>query len=136
MAASSSKNTPQIDQTVAKTLLERELQQFAQARLEGNVDLAWHHLERAHIVSQMFVAQHIKSHLAMLGFAIDTGDIREVLGQLFRLLLTPLGAITRQVPLGNTGRSRVSAFTPIDIPVDLKAALQVAASEQYNGAKP
>jgi hypothetical protein len=46
MVVSSFKNSPQVDRTAAKSLVDRELQQFAQAKLEGDAALAWLHLER------------------------------------------------------------------------------------------
>jgi hypothetical protein len=36
-------------------------------------------------------------------------------GQLLRLLLVPLGHLSGRFPLGNTGRSHVSAFRPMSV---------------------
>jgi hypothetical protein len=36
------------------------------------------------------------------------------------LLLAPLGSLTGRLPIGNTGRSNVSAFLPMAIPQDLR----------------
>ena len=60
----------------------------------------------------------------MLGFAAELRDWREVAGQLIRLVLAPLGALTGRIPMGNTGRSNVSAFQPMAIPDDLRRALE------------
>jgi hypothetical protein len=83
-------------------------------------------LERAHIISQPFLTLHIANHMAMLKFAIDERDIREIIGQLIRLALAPIGALTGRIPIGNTGRSNVSAFEPMPVPEDLKAAMKDA----------
>ncbi len=48
----------------------------------------------------------------MLDFAFDQRDLREVVGQIVRLVLAPLGALIGRIPIGNTGRSDVSAFKP------------------------
>jgi hypothetical protein len=40
-----------------------------------------------------------------------------------RLLLSPLGSLSGRIPWGNTGRSTVSAFTPMPIPADLRDVL-------------
>jgi hypothetical protein len=46
-----------------------------------------------------------------------------VTGQLARLALAPLGALTGRMPWGNNGRSNVSAFKPMPIPDDLQDLL-------------
>lgn len=65
----------------------------------------------------------------MLCYAIALKDRREVFGQVFRLALVPLGALTGRIPIGNNGRARVSAFTPMTIPDDLKQAMHASSSE-------
>ena len=51
-------------------------------------------------------------------------DVREVTGQLYRivgaLLLTPLG----RLPVGNSGRARVSALLPMPIDPGTRALLE------------
>lgn len=100
-----------------------ELAAYRQARLAGDVASAWIALERAHILSQANFHQHLKVHVLMLLFAVHSGDGREALGQIFRVILVPLGALTGRVPWGNTGRARVSAFTPMPVPDDLRSEL-------------
>jgi hypothetical protein len=39
-------------------------------------------------------------------------------------LLAPLGSLTGRLPVGNSGRSNVSAFAPMPIPADLAEALR------------
>ena len=60
----------------------------------------------------------------MLRFAIEIRDAREAWGQLFRLALVPVGHALRRLPVGNTGRSNVSAFVPMTLPEDLAAEIQ------------
>jgi hypothetical protein len=60
----------------------------------------------------------------MLRYAIEQRDWREVMGQLARLALAPLGALTGRIPIGNTGRSNVSAFQKMPIPDDLRRAIE------------
>ena len=76
--------------------------------------------ERAHVVSQLFLGLHIANHRAMLGFAVAQRDWREVRGQILRLALAPIGTITGRIPLGNTGRSKLSVFQTLAIPDDLR----------------
>lgn len=104
-------------------LFEREMAGFRDARARGAIGLAWHHLERAHIISQPYLGPHLANHVAMLGFAVGQRDWREAAGQIVRLVLAPLGSLTGRIPVGNTGRSNVSAFQPKPVPEDLLAKI-------------
>jgi hypothetical protein len=55
----------------------------------------------------------------MLRIALRKRDRREVVGQLLRLVLTPLGHLTGRLPQGSTGGANVSAFAPMALPEDL-----------------
>lgn len=103
-----------------------ELATYRQARANGNQVGAWHHLERAHILGQLRMGLHINSHLHMLGYAIHLRQPREVLGQIMRLALAPLGNATGRLPWGNNGRADVSAFVEMEIPDDLKPIVAAA----------
>jgi hypothetical protein len=59
----------------------------------------------------------------MFSFALRRGDLRELLGQLPRLLLAAPGSWTGRAPRGNTGGGDVGIFTPLEIPADLAALL-------------
>jgi hypothetical protein len=93
------------------------------ARHAGDPAREWHHLERAHILSQPMVGPHVRTHTAMLGAAIRQRRVREVTGQLIRLLLAAPGSASGRYPLGNTGGADVSAFKPMPVPEDLRALL-------------
>lgn len=108
----------------ARRLINREMVEFEKACLLGDIGSAWKALERAHIISQPYLGPHLGNHRAMLGYAIEQRDWREVTGQLVRLAFAPLGALTGRVPMGNTGRSNVSAFQPMPIPDDLRRAIE------------
>jgi len=51
-------------------------------------------------------------------------DRREVVGQLFRMLVAGPGSITSRYPVGNTGGARVSAMAVMPIPDDLRVFLE------------
>lgn len=59
----------------------------------------------------------------MFAFAWRRRDVRELLGQLSRLLLAAPGSWTGRAPRGNTGGAGVGIFTPMEIPADLAALL-------------
>lgn len=100
--------------------IERERISHRVARSADDREAAWRALERLHILSQTAFWPHIRSHLEMLGYAVVLRDGKEVAGQLVRLALAPLGNITGRLPIGNTGRTNVSAFQPMEIPEDLR----------------
>jgi hypothetical protein len=102
-------------------LISRELTQFECARNSGDLSAGWHALERAHIVSQAAFLRHAITHIRMLGFAIEQREWGEAVGQAFRLLLVPIGHGLGRLPMGNTGRSNVSAFKGMPLPDDLAA---------------
>lgn len=107
-----------------RRVIADEMILFRAARASGEQTAAWRHLERAHIVSQPHLALHLASHWSMLGFAVELHDWRETAGQVVRLALAPLGALTGRIPVGNTGRSNVSAFQPMPVPQDLAAKIE------------
>ena len=103
----------------AEELIAREMTKYSRSRTVGEHALAWRALERAHIIAQPYFVLHLRSHWNMAGFALSLHDWREVAGQLLRLALVPLGSLTGRLPAGNTGRARISAFSPMPIPPDL-----------------
>ncbi|NBW75842.1 MAG: DUF3703 domain-containing protein [Sphingomonadaceae bacterium] len=110
-------------QTLANRLIAQEMAAYRAARASSNNAAAWSALERAHIVSQPYLGPHLANHRAMLGFAVELRDWREAMGQLVRLALAPLGALTGRIPIGNTGRSNVSALKSMPLPDDLALKL-------------
>lgn len=107
----------------AELLITAEMAAYHAARASGDNTAAWVALERAHIISQPYLGPHLANHWAMLGFAFDLRDWREAAGQLVRLALAPLGALTGRIPIGNSGRSNVSAFKSMPIADDLLAKI-------------
>jgi hypothetical protein len=95
------------------------------ARGRGDVAGEWRHLERAHILSQPMAGAHVRTHLAMLTCALRRRQAREIAGQVMRLVLAAPGSWTGRYPVGNTGGADVSAFRPMPVPDDLRAALGI-----------
>lgn len=89
---------------------------------QGELAAAYHHFERAHILGQRYVWPHAESHWWLLRAGWRAQDRREVAGQLPRILAALLFS-RLWVPLGNTGRARVSAFRPMPLPADLAEVL-------------
>lgn len=103
-----------------KSAFAFEVASYHEARRAGDVDQQWRALERAHVLSQPMLLRHLRVHAHMLGLAIRSKDGAETVGQMARLALAPLGQLTGRIPVGNTGRSNVSAFQPMRVPEDLR----------------
>lgn len=89
----------------------------------GDMERAFSHLERAHILGQSFPIAHAQSHWWMLKVGWERRDFVEVFGQIPRII----GALLFSkiwVPLGNTGGARVPPFRSMPIPEDLRCLLE------------
>lgn len=103
-----------------RAALAAEYNAHGQALLQGDVARAWQHLERAHIIAQPMLREHLRSHWLMLRLALRERDTAEVAGQALRLVLVIPGNLSGRLPIGNIGRARVNAFRQMSIPSDLK----------------
>ena len=112
-----------LDRRAAADLIAAEMAIYRYSRQVDDRPSAWRSLERAHILAQPFFGLHLSSHRHMLGYALSLSDWREAAGQLVRLALVPLGSLTGRLPVGNTGRARISAFQPMPMPPDLAALI-------------
>ena len=93
---------------------------FASDALNGkDYPQCWYHLERAHILGQPYPVEHIAVHWKMLRFGISIKSLKEVLGQLPRLLVGGLKSFVGKIPVGNTGGANVPPLRPMEIPADL-----------------
>jgi Protein of unknown function (DUF3703) len=99
-----------------------EMQIANKARIEGDLNLAFRHYERAHILSQKYTVPHIRSHLGMLRVGYSRKDMREIFGQCIRVFAALIFSKI-WVPIGNTGGANVSALKPMPVPDDLKRLL-------------
>ena len=88
----------------------------------GNLQLAFSHLERAHILGQSFPIEHARAHWWMLKVGWRRRDVVEITGQIPRIVGSLLFSRV-WVPKGNTGGARVSGFTSMPIPEDLQVLL-------------
>jgi len=98
---------------------EEELSLASLALRFGNYAACFAHLERAHVLAQRLTLRHTHVHWLMLVAAWRQRDYREVTGQLPRMVASMLFS-RLWIPVGNTGRSRVSAFKPMPVPEDLR----------------
>jgi hypothetical protein len=107
----------------------REFLQIAvEARRTGHVDKAWAALEAVHVVGQWHTALHVRSHVEMLKLAWRTGDRREIVAQVARIVGAAV-VTWAWVPDGNTGRANMSAFASAPIPDDLAELRRLSRAE-------
>lgn len=104
-------------------VFKHEMQLADNARQSGDLNLAFHHYERAHILGQKFTWPHIKSHVGMLYVGYARKDAREIFGQCVRVVAALMFSKI-WVPVGNTGGANVSALKPMPIPDDLLKLLK------------
>lgn len=106
-----------------RTAYDVELLAARHAAAGRRTEQAFHHLARAHILSQRFTWRHVHVHWRMLLLGLSVRDRREVFGQVPRIVAATLFSRI-WVPAGNTGRANVSAVQPMPIPDDLRALLE------------
>ncbi|MGV3629887.1 MAG: DUF3703 domain-containing protein [Bacteroidota bacterium] len=100
-----------------------ELQLAKEAEKNAELNVAWNHLERAHILGQAWPYEHSKTHWKMLCFAFRRKNGKEIVGQLPRLILGGVKSFLGEIPVGNTGGVNVSPIKPMKIPDDLQKTL-------------
>lgn len=113
---------------------ERNIRPYVNAELkaasllnaQGQAKPAFCHLERAHVLGQASTIHHVRVHWRMLLWGVQQRDLKECLGQLFRIV----GAATKTafglIPHGNTGGANVSPFKPMALPAELGIRIQQA----------
>jgi hypothetical protein len=89
------------------------------ALARGELDAAFRHLERAHVLGQRHTGAHVLVHRGMLRVGWLRRDAREVSGQLLRIAAALIFSRI-WVPVGNTGGANVSAFQAMPVPDDLR----------------
>ena len=90
---------------------------------------SFRHLERAHVLGQNSTVEHVRVHWRMLLWSLRRHDLREAVGQIFRIVgattMTGIGL----VPDGNTGGSNVSPFLRMPVPPDLATLIAGAGAD-------
>lgn len=107
----------------AKAVFATEMQLARQYFHAGELDTAFAHLERAHILGQRDTLRHTWSHWWMLRVGLRRGDFREIRGQVLRMAASIVFSRV-WVPEGNTGGANVSPVKPMPLPADLRQILE------------
>lgn len=107
-----------------RVYFEKELAGYAAELSHNNLQVAWRHLERAHIIGQPWAVEHSQAHWKMLQFAFRIKDTKEIIGQLPRLLVGGVKSFVGNIPVGNTGGANVPPLQPMEIPEDIKEIMR------------
>lgn len=87
---------------------------------------AFRHLERAHVLGQSSTVLHVRAHWHMLRWAVAQRSLREVWGQLLRLVGAATKTAVGWVPRGNTGGSNVPPWKPLPVEPALQRLIDSA----------
>lgn len=102
-----------------KPFFNEELAKYNIEFFNGNLLLAWQHLERAHIIGQRYPFAHSLVHWKMLKFGFKIKNTKEILGQIPRLIFGGVKSFVGTVPIGNPGGANVPPLKPFPIAEDL-----------------
>ena len=109
-----------MDSKVLKQVIQNEIDLYLEARRRKIQSLCVHHLGSAYILAQKSVVIHLIVHTLMLVHTCSRRDIKEIKGQLARIIATVPGHVCNKLPRGNIGWASVSMFERMDIPSDLE----------------
>lgn len=104
--------------------VEHEILAAREAESRGQPDIAFSHLERAHVLGQASTVEHVRVHWHMLLWSIRQRNVRECLGQMLRIVGAALSTALGLVPQGNTGGSNVPPFKSMPVPPDLASRIK------------
>ena len=109
-----------------RPFVQPELDAARHARAQRDASGEFAHLERAHVLSQAATLLHVRVHTAMLLWGLRQCSVREVIGQLLRIV----GAATKTwvglVPHRTSGGAKVSAVRPLPIAPELQRLIDAA----------
>lgn len=109
-----------------RSSVQFELDAAILAETRGDEDVAFRHLERAHVLGQATTVEHVRVHWYMFQWAIRHRKPGEVTGQVWRLIGASLVTVFGWLPEGNTGGANVSGFRRMPIPPDLERIIDTA----------
>lgn len=110
---------------VLKPYYKAELSLYKTQLNTGNLVQAWNHLERAHVIGQAYPWEHSYAHWKMLLFGFKIKSVKEIVGQIPRLLIGGIKSFVVQIPVGNTGGANIPPLRSLPIEPDLKKILNL-----------
>jgi hypothetical protein len=120
--------------TERRLAFDREIDLGRELIAAGDLDRAFRHLERAHVIGQALVRPHAKAHWLMFTLEIRRGRLAAVFGQAVRIVLGIVGSAVGVVPVGNTGGTDISMFKRLPIAPDLQKIIDGKSSTGPKGS--
>jgi len=109
-----------------KAYYDHELDLYNEVYGNGHLQVAWQHLERAHIIGQRYPFAHSYVHWKMLQFGFKIKSAKEVFGQIPRLVFGGVKSFVGKVPVGNPGGANVPPLKPFPIAEDIQEIFKQA----------
>lgn len=106
--------------TQLKPYYAAELSAYQVEYTQGNLELAWNYLERAHIIGQKYPFAHTYVHWKMLQFGFKIKSTKEIIGQIPRLVFGGVKSFVGKIPVGNPGGANVPPLKPFPIPQEIQ----------------
>jgi hypothetical protein len=102
-----------------KVVFDKEIQESKSLFKQNDLISSWRKLERAHIIGQPWTIEHTYSHWRMLLFAFKVKNLKEIIGQLPRLLIGGVKSYVGIIPIGNTGGANINPLKKMKVPEDI-----------------
>lgn len=109
-----------------KPFFKQSLQDYATALNKNEMGKAWHHLEKAHVIGQRYPYHHSLVHWKMLVFGCRIKNVKEVIGQLPRLMVGGIKSFVGTIPVGNTGGANVPLMQSMPIQQEIREIFEKA----------
>ena len=107
-----------------KLYYDIEISNYQLKMINSELSEAWNHLERAHVIGQAYPYQHSYARWKMLLFGIKIKSVREIIGQLPRLLVGGVKSFVGKIPVGNTGGADIPPLKSLPIQEDIQAIFE------------
>lgn len=106
--------------------VDAEVECARAAARQGDPARAFAHLERAHVLGQASTREHVRVHWLMLLWGLRQRSLREIAGQVPRIVGAATKTAIGLVPAGNTGGANISPFKRLPIEPELAAIISAA----------
>ena len=103
-----------------KPYFNAEIEKYRTENISGNLLNAWNHLERAHIIGQKYPYAHTLVHWKMLKFGFKIKSVKEIYGQIPRLIFGGVKSFVGKIPIGNPGGANVPPLKSFPIKKELQ----------------
>lgn len=109
--------------TQVRQAFDMEMKIAKELFAKQDLEESFKHLECAHVLGQLYVIPHVKSHWWMLKVGFYRRSVEEILGQIVRIIFGAIGSVIGVVPTGNTGGTNISMFARLPIEPNLAKVL-------------